>query len=100
MKYILLFLSLILLAYLPVTAQKIHFTDSTNKWKVLNDGGGTEYYSYIMSYTYGLDTFFNGHVYKRLNTSVKNIVVWNPNYPKHGLEADDYCFREDTLLQR
>ena len=92
-----LFASIILT---DAAAQRIHFTDPTNQWKVVNDGGGTEYYSRLTTFKYqGSDTIFNGQPYKRLSFTIQSLQT-NPGASAMINSAAMYGFREDTVSQK
>ena len=100
MKTTLLTVLITLLITVGVDAQRIHFTDTTNRWTVLSDGGGTEYWAKITTFTYrATDTIFLGQTYKRLS-SRQDIIEHNPGASPINNSADMFGFREDTALQR
>jgi len=82
------------------TAQRIHFTDPGNQWKVVNDGGGTEYYALLTTFKFrATDTFLNGQTYKRLSSDIHTLQI-NPGASTLVNLADMFGFREDTVQQK
>jgi len=74
-----LFIALLFLLSFPSFGQKIHFSDSTNVWHCMYDGGDP-YYSGVSVYNYIGDTIIHDTAYKILNSNI--------------------YIREDTLLRK
>ncbi len=80
-----IFTLIVALCYGSVSAQKVHFTDSTNVWHGYNwDDADVPYYSLPYTYSFSGDTIFHGTTYKKLLSDYASIVL----------------VREDTTLKK
>lgn len=91
-------ISFLILILLPIVTlgQKVHFTDSTNTWKIWHINNGPPTVGDYAWFGYNGDTTINSVVYKKMSCP-----YWYASYNINTFPAESYAFiREDSTINK